>query len=149
MRIEPQKAPSDAVAESVEGCLSESRFDARRREVLGHEQRVRLALDRCDIAQDRAMAIFSNIELRFAVLVEEEHLEIAMRQIVGFEIDDPVEHIAAFENFSPKREHRVRFGARSRPTLCLTRAMRMSGTPHLPSTNAAWASIPNRAMSLR
>ncbi|MFT4054788.1 MAG: ParB/RepB/Spo0J family partition protein [Novosphingobium sp.] len=34
VRIEPQKAPSDAVAESVEGCLSESLFDARRREVL-------------------------------------------------------------------------------------------------------------------
>jgi ParB family chromosome partitioning protein len=34
MRIEGQKAPSDAVAESVEGCLSESLFDARRREVL-------------------------------------------------------------------------------------------------------------------
>jgi ParB family chromosome partitioning protein len=34
VRIEPQKAPSDAVAESVEGCLSEALFDARRREVL-------------------------------------------------------------------------------------------------------------------
>lgn len=34
VRIEPQKAPSDAVAESVESCLSESLFDARRREVL-------------------------------------------------------------------------------------------------------------------
>jgi ParB family chromosome partitioning protein len=34
VRIEPQKAPGDAVAESVEGCLSESLFDARRREVL-------------------------------------------------------------------------------------------------------------------
>lgn len=34
VRIEPQKAPNDAVAESVENCLSESLFDARRREVL-------------------------------------------------------------------------------------------------------------------
>ncbi|NKJ44974.1 MULTISPECIES: chromosome partitioning protein ParB [unclassified Novosphingobium] len=34
VRIEPQKAPSDAVAESVENCLSEALFDARRREVL-------------------------------------------------------------------------------------------------------------------
>ncbi|WP_232496209.1 ParB/RepB/Spo0J family partition protein [Novosphingobium kaempferiae] len=34
VRIEPQKAPTDAVAESVEGCLSESLFDVRRREVL-------------------------------------------------------------------------------------------------------------------
>lgn len=34
VRIEPQKAPSDPVAESVEGCLSESLFGARRREVL-------------------------------------------------------------------------------------------------------------------
>ncbi|MGF7156430.1 ParB/RepB/Spo0J family partition protein [Novosphingobium gossypii] len=34
VRIEGQKAPSDAVAESVEGCLSESLFDARRRAVL-------------------------------------------------------------------------------------------------------------------
>ncbi|GAO56856.1 ParB/RepB/Spo0J family partition protein [Novosphingobium sp. MD-1] len=34
VRIEPQKAPNDAVAESVENCLSESLFDARRRAVL-------------------------------------------------------------------------------------------------------------------
>ena len=34
VRIEPQKTPNDAVAESVENCLSESLFDARRREVL-------------------------------------------------------------------------------------------------------------------
>ena len=34
VRIEPQKAPNDAVTESVENCLSESLFDARRREVL-------------------------------------------------------------------------------------------------------------------
>lgn len=34
VRVEPQKALSDAVAESVEGCLSEALFDARRREVL-------------------------------------------------------------------------------------------------------------------
>lgn len=34
VRIEGQRAPSDAVAESVEGCLSESLFDARRRQVL-------------------------------------------------------------------------------------------------------------------
>lgn len=34
VRIEPQKAPSDAVAESIEGCLSERLFDAHRREVL-------------------------------------------------------------------------------------------------------------------
>ncbi|WP_226635852.1 ParB/RepB/Spo0J family partition protein [Novosphingobium profundi] len=34
VRIEPQKASNDAVAESVENCLSESLFDARRREVL-------------------------------------------------------------------------------------------------------------------
>ncbi|MCW1985395.1 UNVERIFIED_ORG: ParB family chromosome partitioning protein [Sphingomonas sp. R1F5B] len=34
VRIEPQKARSDAVAESIENCLSEALFDARRREVL-------------------------------------------------------------------------------------------------------------------
>ena len=34
VRVEPRKAPNDAVAESVENCLSESLFDARRREVL-------------------------------------------------------------------------------------------------------------------
>ncbi|MBT0667619.1 ParB/RepB/Spo0J family partition protein [Novosphingobium profundi] len=34
VRVEPQKTPNDAVAESVENSLSESLFDARRREVL-------------------------------------------------------------------------------------------------------------------
>lgn len=34
VRVEPQRAPNDAVAESVEGCAWESSFDAKRREVL-------------------------------------------------------------------------------------------------------------------
>ncbi|WP_260926735.1 ParB/RepB/Spo0J family partition protein [Novosphingobium sp. 9] len=34
VRIEPQKCPTDAVVESIESCLSEALFDARRREVL-------------------------------------------------------------------------------------------------------------------
>lgn len=34
VRVEPQRAPNDAVAESVEGCASEADFDAKRRAVL-------------------------------------------------------------------------------------------------------------------
>lgn len=34
VRIEPQRAPTDAVAESVEGCVSEGLFDVKRRQVL-------------------------------------------------------------------------------------------------------------------
>jgi len=34
VRVEPQRAPSDAVAESVETCASEAAFDAKRRKVL-------------------------------------------------------------------------------------------------------------------
>lgn len=34
VRVEPQRAPNDAVAESVEGCASEADFDANRRAVL-------------------------------------------------------------------------------------------------------------------
>lgn len=34
VRIEDQRAPNDAVAESVEGCASEAAFDAKRRQVL-------------------------------------------------------------------------------------------------------------------
>jgi ParB family chromosome partitioning protein len=34
VRTDPQRAPGDAVAESVEGCVSEALFDTRRREVL-------------------------------------------------------------------------------------------------------------------
>lgn len=34
VRIEDQRAPNDAVADSVEGCVSEAAFDAKRRQVL-------------------------------------------------------------------------------------------------------------------
>src|SRR3546814_1661431 len=47
-----------------------------------HGDRLRLALGRRYIAQHRAMAIVAEVELRLAVLVEEKHLEVAMRKIV-------------------------------------------------------------------
>lgn len=57
------------------------------------------------------MAIVAEIELRLVVLVEKQHLEIAVPQIVRLEIDQPVEEVIAPQRFGPEREHWIEHAA--------------------------------------